>query len=162
MTNRRAGLDAPLSALRMSKIALVKQQPLNQLKTSILVYGRDKVLLKTRCWILERGGYLTLSASDRGEIANIPPVTLVILCHLLEANDCDAATNGTKVRWPHIKTLVLTKHFLEPSFNAAGAPSLNLDGPTTLIETVRELVGNPDAAIFRYVYETPDAQKIFN
>ena len=128
---------------------------MNELKTSILLYGRDKLLLKTRGWVLEGGGYRTLTAFDRAEILEIPhqpPVTLLILCHSLASRDRVEAADQASRRWPQIKTLVLTKHFLEAPLNSAGVPNVNLDSPTALIETVRELVGDPAARVSSYVH----------
>ncbi|MGI4828914.1 MAG: hypothetical protein ACRYFU_12100, partial [Janthinobacterium lividum] len=79
--------------------------------TSILVYGRDPSLLDTRRWVLERAGYRVLTAQTLAEarhLAATEPVSVLLLCHGLSAQDCEDALAVADIIRPEMRRLLIT------------------------------------------------------
>ena len=109
---------------------------------SILMYGRDSDLLKTRRWVLEACGYHVWTEDD---LTEIPPslaalsFDLLIICHSVPAEDCEIILELATLHWPAIKTLILRAgvsgchtQFLSNVFEIA-------EGPAKLVSTVNKI-----------------------
>jgi DNA-binding response OmpR family regulator len=76
----------------------------------ILIFGRDRLLLQTREWLLKATHYRVLLAetlSEVGEIAGEQRVDLVVVCHTVPVEDGDEALAAVSARCPKVKCLVL-------------------------------------------------------
>ncbi len=81
---------------------------------SILVYGRDSTLLRSRCWVLQAAGFQVSTAETLAEAQDAAAqqsADLLVICHTLSAAECREA-----LRWAHthpaMKRIVLTAHGL--------------------------------------------------
>jgi hypothetical protein len=113
-------------------------------KTSIIVYGYDEHLLATRQWVLQSRGYRVFTAANLAKFKSIPlsvPVRLLILCHSLSAEECDAATLLATSRWPGIKSLVLDFDGTRMPAGLLGQLLHTNDGPAKLLSVVNEIIG---------------------
>jgi DNA-binding response OmpR family regulator len=109
----------------------------------ILVYGSDELLLGTRTMVLENAGFQVFSAisSDGAEsIMKSGEVALVVLCHSLSEQQCEAALDFAKRQRPALNTLVLTASGSPCSERTTGAVLSAFDGPRKLVETVQDLL----------------------
>ena len=111
--------------------------------STILVYGRDPLLLETRSWVLEEAGYRVDTASDLKDAEqklSASSVSLMLLCHTLtskERSDVLAAANRLN---PSAKRLLLTASTIIP-IDAPHEPVLSaLDGPRALIAAVKRVL----------------------
>ena len=78
--------------------------------SSILIYGRDKLLLQTRSWVLEQAGYqvhTTIEEADAARQLRSQPVGVFILCHTLTPDQCTDLLANAHAHRPEVKTLVL-------------------------------------------------------
>ena len=111
---------------------------------SVLIYGLDPMLLKTRRWLLETSGYRALTVTHWSQFVCIPeqpPVSLLILCHSLDEESCSTALELAGARWPGVKHLLLGRNLLKPAPGPLRMAALSLEGPLTLIANVNTLVG---------------------
>ncbi|HEV2618640.1 MAG TPA: hypothetical protein VGU23_01730 [Acidobacteriaceae bacterium] len=116
---------------------------------SILLYGRDEQLLATRRWVLESRGYRVLTLLDLAGFAAIPqnpPIRLVLLCHSLSQDECEAAMVLAEARWPGIQSLTLDAEAGRSPSGLLGQLLHTMDGPAKLVETVAKLMGSSPRA----------------
>jgi hypothetical protein len=113
----------------------------------VVMYGTDEMLLHTRQWILESRGLQTIGLTHLHELQRISvetPIDLVILCHSLDQEGCDAALAVAAIRWPDTKTLILAPHLMGPSRLVGERKSvISIDGPRKLISSVEALLHLP-------------------
>ena len=113
----------------------------------IVVYGHDQSLLDTRTWVLEGAGYEVSQASDIGELEQAAcerSVKLVVLCHTLTEQECEATRTSLEERQPATQRLLITTN--RPLFSqTAREPAISaFDGPRALIEIVGKLLSTKD------------------
>jgi DNA-binding NtrC family response regulator len=111
---------------------------------SILLFGRDPMLLQTRQWLLEARGYRVRTPSDLGELermASDGPVDLLILCHSLSAEDSVRAAAAVSSRQPRARILVLTGSSSSQMMGLHAATMDSGDGPEGLLACVGRLTG---------------------
>lgn len=78
---------------------------------SILVYGRDSNLLKTRRWVLETIGskvYATTSLKETEQLIISVKPTLLVLCFTLSSEDRRYVLKLVQALRPQMKVLTLT------------------------------------------------------
>ena len=116
---------------------------MHETSNSILLYGRDPLLLATRRWILESRGYRTVAVTQLEEFDQFTGTQfeLLILCHSLDPESCANALGLAASCWPGIKTLVLARNVFKPNTAVPGQVVMALDGPLALISTLTNLVG---------------------
>ena len=112
---------------------------------SLLVYGTDKSLLRTRQWVLEQCGFNVFIALSIVEVEQAfagQPVALLILCHSLSLADCRQALTLSYAVSPQTKKLLLHSQFkdLDGLVDAIFDP---LEGPVEFIRAVRSLISMP-------------------
>jgi hypothetical protein len=118
-------------------------------QASILMYGHDAYLLATRQWVLESRGYRVLALADLDGFAAIPQtpaIRLVLLCHSLSAEECEAAMSLARARWPEIQSLVLDVDGSRAPAGLLGQLLHTMDGPAKLIAMVGKLMGSAPQA----------------
>ena len=109
---------------------------------SILVYGSDKLLLDTRTMVLENAGFRVFSATeseDAETIIETQGIALIVLCHSLSPQRCEAALRFANALQPAVKTLVLTAGAGTCPEKVPTAVLSAFDGPGELVETVQRL-----------------------
>jgi len=102
--------------------------------------------------VLEKAGYTVFSAretSDFQEVLLVHTISLVVLCHSLSSEKCEAAIDFAESRCPGIRSLVLTAGTSPCSERAHDAILSALDGPRKLVETVQNLLQNVPSASAR-------------
>jgi hypothetical protein len=112
---------------------------------SILLYGRDEHLLATRQWVLQSRGYRVLTLVDLSAFAAIPqdpPIRLVLLCHSLSEDECEAAMLLAEARWPGIQSLTLGAEAGRAPSGLLGQLLHTMDGPAKLVAMVGQLMGS--------------------
>jgi hypothetical protein len=110
---------------------------------TILVYGSDEALLETRTMVLENAGLrvlTTLKRADTEAIIESGEILLVVLCHSLASDDCEAILTFANGRTPPLRTLVLTAGESKCSEHSPTESISAFDGPRKLIETVHHLL----------------------
>ncbi len=118
----------------------------------ILVYGSDDVLLGTRTMVLEKAGYKVFSARETSDLQEIllgRSISLLVLCHSLSSEKCEAAIEFAESRHPVIRCLVLTAGNSPCSERAHDAVLSAFDGPRKLVETVQNLLRSASSASAR-------------
>ena len=115
---------------------------------TVLQAGNDRILLKTRCGVLESAGPQVVTAVGAGEaLQRIPTATfdVAILCHSLTA--AERAAVAAAVHRCNASTPVL---LVESNQYAKGARPVGIDGlldphPRNLIQAVRSILGMPES-----------------
>ncbi len=110
----------------------------------ILVYGSDKQLLETRSMVLEAAGLRVFSATEPQNaemIIETQNIALVVLCHSLSPQECDAALQFANSLTPIVKTIVLTAGASPCSERIPTEILSTFDGPGRLVQTIRNLLG---------------------
>jgi hypothetical protein len=108
----------------------------------ILVYGSDELLLGTRTLVLEKAGYVvfpTLEASEMAKIIASQNISLLVLCHTLAPEKCEAALELAQSRIPIVRNLLLTAGESPCSELGHDALLSAFDGPRKLVEMVETL-----------------------
>ncbi|MGF7180458.1 hypothetical protein [Tunturiibacter psychrotolerans] len=124
--------------------------PASPMSFCILVYGSDQLLLNTRTMVLEKAGYAVLTAIEASDVERIilsQKISLLVLCHTLSSEKCEAALELAESRRPVIRSLVLTAGMTPCSERAHDAILSAFDGPRRLVETVEKLFQTIPAAI---------------
>ena len=127
----------------------MNSEPASTASACILVYGSDDVLLGTRTMVLEKAGYTVFSAretSDFEEILLGQTISLLVLCHSLSSEKCEAAIKFAEKRHPEIRSLVLTAGDSPCSERAHDAVLSAFDGPRKLVEAVQNLLRHAPTA----------------
>jgi|SRR6187402_1503862 len=81
------------------------------LPPSVLIYGRDTRLLKTRTWVLEQAGFKVFTTSNPEEATERIEVSLFdlfILCHTLSVTECTDILASAHALRPEMKMLILS------------------------------------------------------
>lgn len=113
--------------------------------STILVYGRDPLLLETRSWVLEEAGFAVVTSSSLVEAEQqlaSPEVKLLVLCHTLSAQErTDILAVASRIN-PSAKRLLLTASTVIPLDAPHEAVLSALEGPRALISTVRKVLSS--------------------
>jgi DNA-binding response OmpR family regulator len=115
-------------------------------RTSILIYGRDPVLLETRRLILELSGYSVTIASDLAVVQRTiesQRIDLLLLCHSLSMEECGRAI-ALSASNPSMKNLVLIAGKTSCHSRIASQVFDSMEGPARLVSAVKALA---DSAI---------------
>jgi hypothetical protein len=98
---------------------------------SILLCGRDALLLQTRQWVLEAAGHQVETTTKLSEVALVSiPVDLLILCHSLSLDECGRIFALASTRWPRIRCIILPE----------GASFCS----EQMLRSVQDVIGNPE------------------
>jgi len=123
--------------------AALNSGPAQTATKSILVYGKDEALLGTRTMVLENAGFRVLSTFDYTDVEAIfrsGDVALVVICHSVSREDCEAVLTLASDRNQTVNTLVLTTSTSQHTEKSPGAILHALDGPRKLVEIVQHLL----------------------
>ena len=111
--------------------------------STILVYGRDPLLLETRSWVLEEAGFHVVTSLDLTDAEHKlagSSVSLMLLCHTLSSRQRNDALNAATRINPSAHRLLLTASTTIP-IDAPCEPVLSaLEGPRALIAAVRKVL----------------------
>ena len=127
-------------------------EPASTTSAYILVYGSDDVLLGTRSMVLEKAGYnvfLARESSDFHEVLLGQTISLLVLCHSLSPEKCEAAIKFAESKRPVVRCLVLTAGDSPCSERVHDTVLSAFDGPQRLVETVRSLLQHAPSASLR-------------
>ena len=116
----------------------------------ILLYGDDQLLLHTRTMVLERAGLAVLTAIEASDVERIvlsQKISLLVLCHTLSSEKCEAAVSLAESIRPAIRSLVLTAGMPPCSERAHDTILSSFAGPRSLVDTVERLLHTVPAAI---------------
>jgi hypothetical protein len=111
----------------------------------LLCYGHDDMLLYTRKCILEddfsveicRGLVQLADCLRRG------PVRIVVLCHSVPDQECEAAIEIARAAWPGVKILTLREGDQgEECSLHADKTMASLEGPPVLLYKVHSMLGS--------------------
>jgi len=123
---------------------------------SVLMYGHDARLLESRKWVLQSCGYRALSVRHLSAIDRVPltpAIHLLVLCYTLSPKECESAIAQAKLRWPHVKELVLVRHSSTPDFATIRSDVHKaLDAPDPLLSMVGQLVGHATSSSYSHIY----------
>jgi hypothetical protein len=118
-------------------------------QTSILIYGRDPVLLETRRMILELRGYSVSIASDLivvQQTIHLQRIDLLLLCHSLSMEECGRAI-ALSASNPSLKSLVLIAGDLGCRSQLPSQVFDSKDGHSRFILTVEALAESVSAGL---------------
>lgn len=112
---------------------------------NVLLYGRDRYLIESRCLVLRKSGFKVVTALEPGDFetaegSSLPD--LVILCHTLSQEECRVALALSRMHWPAAKRLSLYSGSRGCSDRRLSEVLDASDGPAKLIATARQLVSN--------------------
>jgi DNA-binding response OmpR family regulator len=110
---------------------------------SILIFGRDRLLLQTREWLLKAANYRVLAAEtllDVGKISGDQRVDLIVICHTVPEEDGEQALATVSTRCPNVKCLVLAAEN-KPDHAPCAETLPIMSSPQTFISKVQNLVG---------------------
>jgi DNA-binding NtrC family response regulator len=109
---------------------------------TILVYGNEVLLVKTRHLILEKAGYQVFSAMDFAGAANVllnQPINLVLLCQSLSDTKRRDFLEKARAIKPDLKCAVFGDHGREVALEGTGV-SEKVDGPCGLLKVTSKLL----------------------
>ena len=110
-------------------------------RTSILIYGRDAVLLETRRMILEGSGYSVTIALDLNVVQqtiHLQRIDLLLLCHSLSMDECARAI-ALSASNPLMKNLILIAGDNGCRSQMASQVLDAMEGPARLVSTVKAI-----------------------
>ena len=117
---------------------------------SILLFGLDKSLVKTRTCVLEKAGFHVspaLSTAELCRIAEEKPVDLFLLCDSLDAQARAFALLQTHLRRASARCLVVMPYGCPPEFEPAVEVFSSIEGPAKLVEVIRTLTASARSSI---------------
>jgi len=79
--------------------------------TYVLLYGKDPKLLDLRKMILQCRGYVVGTTSSQAEARQLlafTDINLLVICHRLPTEECDALEKEAPIAWRRTRVLVLT------------------------------------------------------
>ncbi len=106
--------------------------------SSILVFGRDPLLLDTRASILRLAGYRVIALTPKEGTPPTEAVNLLVLCHTLTAAERNALQLFAAAQRPAAGLLCLTP--TEGSLEGFPDHFNIFDGPAKFVETVQKLL----------------------
>ena len=112
--------------------------------SSVLIFGHDSSLLKTRCWMLEQRGLRASTATtlaDLRECLKANPFTVLVLCHTLSAAECAEAVAIAHIAQPWPATIALTNVLgVDPPCDRTGTtPSVRAEPRAFLTATAEAM-----------------------
>ena len=116
---------------------------------SVLLYGCDAVLLRTRCWILEGAGFqiwTTMWPLEVEQILGRQHIDLFILCYTLSTRQCEDAVARAKMLQPRTKTMILSETSSSYLKGEHDEVVSTVGNPELLIATAKRMV-TPAASI---------------
>jgi DNA-binding NtrC family response regulator len=109
---------------------------------TILVYGKDENLLKTRALVLETAGHRVQRAATPQRLRLLlqnDPIGVLILCHTLSEAECLEALDTAARMKPGIKSLVLTHRHSRWGEGGVSAVITDLLNPALLVSMAAKL-----------------------
>lgn len=112
---------------------------------SVLLYGNDTHLLRTRRWLVESSG-LQVFATDQmlalNQIFTEHPIDVLVLCHSLSFEERERAKAIAQAHSPRTKVLVLA--VTEAGVRARSSDRMisTADGPKVLLDVVEQLAAS--------------------
>ena len=110
---------------------------------TVLIYGRDRILLETRSWMLQRAGYkvsIAMELAEAEQVLSSEKVVLSILCHTLSSEQRSKTIAKAEELWPNMKKLLLTASSF-PSIEGTAEEIFHTSaGPGALVATVNRLM----------------------
>ncbi len=109
---------------------------------SVLIYGNDPILIKTRRLVLEKASFRVVTATNLAEayrILSAETVNVFNLCHTLPANDRDCALSLAHSVQPEVKILVLDGVTSDLAIGTDDTVLSAFTDPRLLISTVQSL-----------------------
>jgi hypothetical protein len=105
------------------------------------------MLLYTRKCILEGDFSVEICSglTRLGELLRAGPVRVVVLCHSVPDQECEAAIEMARAAWPGIKILTLREGHHEECSVHADKTMESLEGPPALLYKVHSMLGNASA-----------------
>jgi CheY-like chemotaxis protein len=125
-----------------SEAHLLLSETTTVIPRSILLFGKDAMLLQTRRWLLERSGYVVRTASDLTELDRMSaegPVDLLILCHSLSVEEAALAEAVVSSRYARVKILALVIGTSRRGDALHAATVATNEGPAGLLLRVESL-----------------------
>lgn len=110
--------------------------------TSILLFGLDKSLVKTRTWVLEKAGFHVRPALSVAELCRITaetPVKLFLLCDSLEPEARAYALSHIRFRCPSARCLIVLPFGCTTEIEPTEEVLSGIEGPAKLVEVIRML-----------------------
>jgi hypothetical protein len=118
----------------------------------LICYGHDNMLLYTRKCILEGDFSVEICGglTRLGECLSKGPVRVVVICHSVPDEECEAAIQMARAAWPGIKILTLREGDHEECSLHADKSMESLEGPPALLHKVHALLGMASAENANY------------
>ena len=113
------------------------------LPPSILCYGHDPVLVRTRQQIFERAGLASKTAQSRQELERLFKsfaVDLLVICHTVSTGECEEAKQIAHSQADPSLVLVLNKGTHNCEVGGEDAAFDSRQGPMDLVKTVSLLL----------------------
>jgi hypothetical protein len=120
-------------------------------QSSILLYGHDRPLLETRIQVLELSGariWVATNLAGFDQIIAVVAIDLVVLCHTLTQEECDAALVITNLYRPQVRSLLLISGLRGCQRGSAEQVVDTASGPGNLLRTVEHIIEVPPAENF--------------
>jgi len=113
----------------------------------LICYGHDNMLLYTRKCILEGDFSVEICSglARLGESLREGPVRVVVICHSVPDEECEAAIQMARAAWPGVKILTLQEGDHQVCSLHADKSMDNLEGPPALLSKVHALLGTASA-----------------
>jgi hypothetical protein len=110
------------------------------------------MLLYTRKCILQNDFSVEIcdGLARLGECLREGPVRVVVICHSVPDQECEAAIEMARAAWPGIKILTLREGDHEECSLHADKSMESLEGPPALLYKVHSLLGTASAGSARY------------
>ncbi|HEY1963555.1 MAG TPA: hypothetical protein VGG59_01425 [Acidobacteriaceae bacterium] len=110
------------------------------------------MLLYTRKCILEGDFSVEVCSglAQLGEFLRNGPVRIVVLCHSVPDQECEAAIQMARATWPGVKILTLREGDHEECSLHADKTMESLEGPPALLYKVHSLLGTASAGSASY------------
>jgi DNA-binding NtrC family response regulator len=119
------------------------------MQEKILVYGKDEILVMTRCLLLGKAGYEVFTAQTFGNAMLVlmnHQVDLVVLCQTLTDAERRGILETAHALQPEIKCVALD--FGESEVAIEGVDLIRgLVGPSTLLNAVGKMLTQPHGSV---------------
>lgn len=116
-----------------------------QLPVSILCFGSDPTLVRTRQQIFQRAGFITRIAESKQELSRCfaqYAFNILVICHSVSTEECDAAKQLAHSQKALTLVLVLDRGAHTCNADAKDAMFQTTLGPEALLRAISQLLGN--------------------
>jgi len=111
---------------------------------TILLVGEDELLLQTRAAVLHTVGAETITCRAAGALSLLQQrrFQLIVLCHSIASDVCEALTEAIAARWPAARILMVSPIRLCDQESALpGIDAISSADPERLVGRTVELLG---------------------